>query len=197
LIGAHHDLSRVSRFFTTSRVELPDGGEEALAAHEYGALVLVYSHIESFFSPEDAPAAAEALKLWLWEEPEKAREVASYLRPEARSKVLSLFERRLDVIAPELEAAMDLGQAEMARVSPSGRLDTLKCPVFLLHGAGDSVIPAAETLWLAKEVPEGLLRGALVSPAVVHVELEGDPPLLEQWALVRFMMGVLGEAEGD
>jgi acetyl esterase/lipase len=196
-VGAHHDLSRVSRFFTTSRVELPDGREEALAAHEYGALVLVYSHIESFFSPEDAPVAREALKLWLWEEPEKAREMANHLRPDARSKVLSLFERRLDVIAPELEAAMDLGQAEMARVSPSGRLDALKCPVFLLHGAGDSVIPAAETLWLAKEVPEGLLRGALVSPAVVHVELEGDPPLLEQWALVRFMMGVLGEAEGD
>lgn len=195
-VGAHHDLARVSRFFTTSRIALPDGGEEALAAHEYGALVLVYSHIESFFSEEDAPAAREALRLWLWEQPSEARERANDLRPEAKAKLLSLFERKLDAIGPELAAAMELGREEMARVSPSGRLHALKCPVFLLHGAGDTVIPAAETRWLASEVPHGLLRGALVSPAVVHVEIEGDPPLLEQWALVRFMMGVLGEADG-
>jgi hypothetical protein len=69
--------------------------------------------------------------------------------------------------------------------------------VFLLHGAGDTVIPAGETLWLAKEVPEDLLRGALISPAVVHVELDGDPPILEKWALVRFMKDVLSEAEAS
>jgi acetyl esterase/lipase len=195
-VGAHHDLARVSQFFMTSRVKLPDGREEALGAHEYGALVLVYSHIESFFSADDAPGAREALRLWLWEQPDEARERANDLRPEARARVLALFDRKLDVIAPDLAAAMEQGRDEMARVSPSGRLATLKCPVFLLHGAGDTVIPAAETLWLASEVPAGLLRGALVSPAVVHVELEGDPPLLEQWALVRFMMGVLGEADG-
>lgn len=196
-VGAHHDLARVSSFFMTSRVELPDGRVEALSAHEYGALVLVYSHIESFFSAEDVPAAREALRLWLWEQPDAARERAMALGEEGRARLLALFEKRLDVIEPELEAAMEQGREEMARVSPSGRLNALKCPVFLLHGEGDTVIPAGETLWLAKEVPEGLLRGALISPAVVHVELQGDPPLLEQWALVRFMQEVLVEAEGD
>lgn len=34
----------------------------------------------------------------------------------------------------------------------------------------------------------------LVSPAVVHVEIQGEPLLRDQWALVHFMAGVLDEA---
>lgn len=34
----------------------------------------------------------------------------------------------------------------------------------------------------------------LVSPAVVHVEIQGEPLLRDQWAIVHFMAGVLDEA---
>ena len=44
-------------------------------------------------------------------------------------------------------------------------------------------------------MPQGTLRQALVSPALVHVELEGEPSRADQWALVHFMGQVLGEAE--
>jgi hypothetical protein len=33
-----------------------------------------------------------------------------------------------------------------------------------------------------------------VSPAIVHVEIHGEPPLGEKWALIHFMAGVLAEA---
>ena len=79
----------------------------------------------------------------------------------------------------------------------SPRVAALKVPVFLLHGEGDSVIPATETRWLAAEVPPALLRAALVSPAVVHVEIQGEPALSERWALVHFMTQVLDEAQAS
>ena len=69
--------------------------------------------------------------------------------------------------------------------------------MFLLHGAGDSVIPATETLWLATDVPKGLVRDVVVSQAVVHVELEGEPSIGEKWALVHFMAEVLGAAAAE
>ena len=194
-VGAQHDLARVSRFFATNHIERPDGRVESLEAHDYGALVLVYSHIEAFFPEGDVPAARDALRLWLWEEQDQARLKAAELSPASRERMQALFERRIESIAPELIAEIDRSGEAMGRVSPRGHLASVAVPVFLLHGAGDTVIPATETLWLAQEVPEGRLEEALVSPAMVHVELEGAPPLGDRLALVHFMAGVLETVE--
>jgi pimeloyl-ACP methyl ester carboxylesterase len=106
----------------------------------------------------------------------------------------ALFDDHLAVLEPALLAELETRKDAMRAASPHGGMGGLHAPVYLLHGAGDSVIPATETLWLATDVPKGLVRDVLVSPAVVHVELEGEPPLREKWALVHFMAEVLGAA---
>jgi pimeloyl-ACP methyl ester carboxylesterase len=194
-VGAHDDLTRVSEFFATSRITDPDGNPQPIKAHEYGALVLVYSHIEDFFPAEDVPVAREALRAWLWEDRDAARARLPALGPVAREKMERLFGAKVDSIAQEILAELKTHQDEAARVSPHGHLGTLKVPVFLLHGAGDTVIPASETLWLAKDVPAGLAKDVLVSPAIQHVELEGEPTAMDKWALVHFMADVLAEAD--
>ncbi len=193
-IGAHDDLGRVLRFFATDHIVQPDGVDVALKAHEYGALVMIYGNAERFFPPADVAVAREALRFRLWEQPEAALARARELPPASRAIVEALFEGRLDAIRPALLAAIDQGGETMSRVSPHGHLASIHVPVFLLHGQGDTVIPAAETLWIASEVPPGELRVALVSPAIVHVEIHGEPPLGDRWELVHFMAGVLAEA---
>jgi dienelactone hydrolase len=194
-VGAHHDLARVSRFFATSDIQGPDGKAEALKAHDYGALVLVYAHVESFFAPEDVPAARDALRLWLWDDKQAAIARAEALSPPGWARIDALFDGKVQLLRDELLAEIDRSEAAMAPVSPHGRLAGIRAQVFLLHGAQDTVIPASETLWLASEVPPERLAGVLVSPAIMHVELTGQPPLTDQWALVRFMAGMLDRAE--
>jgi pimeloyl-ACP methyl ester carboxylesterase len=193
-VGAHDDLARVSRFFATNEIPRPDGSIAHLAAHPYGPLVLVYDRLEDFFSPADLPIARDALRLWLWEDKAPARVRAEALPPDARAKLMALFDGKIDSIAPALLAEIDAHPDAMRAASPHGRLAGLRAPVFLLHGAGDSVIPATETLWLATDVPKGLLRDELVSPALVHVELEGEPGAADKWALVHLMAEVLEAA---
>jgi dienelactone hydrolase len=193
-VGAHDDLARVLRFFATNEIAQPDGTTVTLAAHEYGALVLIYGNAERFFPAADVPAAREAIRLRLWEQPDAALAKAKELGPEARAIVDALFQRRLDVLRPALLAAIDQNSEAMRRVSPRGHLGAIRVPVFLLHGEGDTVIPAAETLWIADEIPPAQLREVLVSPAVVHVEIHGEPSVRDRWALVHFMAGVLDEA---
>ncbi len=194
-VGAHDDLTRVSHFFATSEIADPDGKPQPIKAHEYGPLVLVYSHIEDFFPQEDVPAARDALRLWLWEERDAARAKLPALGPVAREKMDRLFSGKIDSISKEILTELASHEAEAARVSPHGHMGGLRVPVFLLHGAGDTVIPASETLWLAKDVPAGLAKDVLVSPAIQHVELEGEPTTMDKWALVHFMADVLAEAE--
>ena len=63
-------------------------------------------------------------------------------------------------------------------------------PVYLLHGEGDTVIPADETVWAGLELGKKPHQ-ALVSPLIEHVDISGEPTLADQWALVRFMAALL------
>lgn len=193
-VGAHDDLGRVSGFFATDEIAEVSGATKKLHAHEYGATVLVYTHIEDFFPEADVPAAKEALRLWLWEKREPAREAAKRLSPASKERVEKLFAADIASVRPELLAEIERRGPEMKQVSPHGRLAGIKAAVYLLHGEGDTVIPATETMWLAADVPPASLRAVLVSPAIVHVELK-EPSLADKWALIHFMGQVIAEAE--
>jgi len=195
-VGAHDDLSRVSRFFVNNETPQPNGEVKKLRAHGYGMMVLMYSHAEDFFPKEDVPAASDALRLWLQERREEAKTRMSTLTPASRTKLEKLFGDGENELKPELLREIETHEAEMAKVSPHGHLANIKANVYLLHGEGDTVIPSTETMWLAQDVPPARLRTALVSPAIEHVELK-DPSASDKWALVHFMGQVIGEAEAS
>lgn len=193
-VGAHDDLARVSRFFATNEIETTNGATESLHAHEYGATILVYTHADRFFPAEDLPAARDALRLWIWEKQEAARAEAKKTSPETQAKLAKLFAADIASVRPELLAELERLRPEMDAVSPHGHLGGIKAHVYLLHGQGDTVIPATEAAWLAKDVPPASLRAVVVSPALVHVDLD-KPSLSDRWQLVHFMGRVIGEAE--
>lgn len=188
-IGAHDDMGRVARFFAANVIARPDGTESTLAAHEYGVLVLAYAHLEDFFSKQDIPAAREALRQWLWEQPD-AMKAAAGLSPAGQKEFDELLHHR-DLLRQALLQEITLHKDEMEAVSPHGHMAALHAPVYLLHGAGDTVIPASETLWLAKDVPPQYLKASLVSQALVHVDMGGKVRWQDQWQLVDFMAQVL------
>jgi len=48
---------------------------------------------------------------------------------------------------------------------------------------------------LQRDVPPAALKAALISPAISHVELGGEPSFTDQWRLVQFMARILELAE--
>jgi dienelactone hydrolase len=195
-IGAHDDLARVSRFFATSEIPSVTGATTKLHAHEYGGVILVYTHADAFFPAEDVPAAREALRRWIWEEREAARAAEEPLSPPSKAKVEALFAADIASVRTELLAQIARLEPEMALVSPHGHLAGMKADVYVLHGAGDTVIPATEAAWIAHDLPPGRLRGLLVTRALEHVDLKA-PSAFDQWQLVHFMSGVIDEAEDE
>lgn len=194
-VGAHDDMVRVAHFFAANIVEKPDGSSVAFQAHEYGVLILAYSHLEDFFSPRDVPAAREALHAQLWEQPDAKEKIAA-LSP-AGQETFDLLLHHRDQLQPILLREIERYRDEMEAVSPHGHLSGLRVPVFLIHGSTDSVIPASETLWLAKEIPPQLLRSVLVTPAMnmIHADGRHPVPLSEKWALVDFMAQLFQETD--
>jgi pimeloyl-ACP methyl ester carboxylesterase len=193
-IGAYEDLARVSRFLATSEEVFPDGRIVPMAAHDYGAAVFVYDHLEQFFSAGDIPAAHEALQYFLWEQPDQARPLLPRLSSRGRGTMEILLAREIERLRPQLLAAIGADEKELAAVSPHGKIAGLRVPVFLLHGSSDNVIPPAESLWLAREVARGELGAVLITPVFSHVDLKGTPTRWDELRLVHFMGQVLRAA---
>jgi dienelactone hydrolase len=193
-IGGHDDLTRVATFFATDQIPRPDGTIAHSTAHEYGALVLVYAHPEDFFSPSDAPIAREAIRLHLWEQPQQSDFVAARLSPAGQAKLKLFFNHDKNATRPELLSSIARHSQEMAAVSPHLHLRDLRARILLLHGAEDSVIPAVETQWLAKDSDDHLVN-ALITPLLTHVDVGKQPPLRERFQLVGFMADMLRQAD--
>lgn len=194
LMGAYENLARVSRFLATSQEVFPDGHSVPYAAHDYGASVFVYAHLDQFFPPADLAVAHEALRDWLREEPEKAKPLLDRLSPASRVTMEALLERRIDAVRPQILQAIEADRAELAALSPHGQIAGLRVPVFILHGADDNVIPPAESLWLEREVPRAMLRQLLITRAFSHVDPRKRPGWYDKLRLVHFLGAVLRAA---
>jgi pimeloyl-ACP methyl ester carboxylesterase len=192
-VGAHDDMSRVARFFVDNAIETPDGKTIGFQAHEYGVLVFAYTHLEGFFSPEDVPVAREIMRQVLWEKP-TGENTGAQLSPAGSTMLDQLLHHR-EALHELLLAQIKLYGPELDAVSPHGKLGQLKVPVYLLHGSGDTLIPSSETLWLAHDIPPEDIKEVLVSPALIHVDMDNKVPRSQQWALVSFMAKILNAAD--
>jgi pimeloyl-ACP methyl ester carboxylesterase len=194
LMGAYDNLARVVRFLATSQAEFPDGRLEPYTAHDYGAAVFVYSHLDQFFPPSDLAVAHDALRDWLWERPADAQALFPRLSPAGRATMEILLARQIDRLRPKLLRAIQEDDSRLLAISPEGRLGALHTPVFLLHGATDDIIPSTESLWLEKDIPREYLREALITPAFSHVDPDKHAAWADELRLVEFLAGVLRTA---
>lgn len=62
-------------------------------------------------------------------------------------------------------------------LDPKDAVDTLRCPVFFIHGAGDDLIPSSESAELHEKILHSYL---LVSPFLIHTQATDAPLSLKQ-----------------
>ena len=193
-VGAHYDLAHVLRFFATGEAVRPDGTIERILPHEYGPLIVVYDEPQDFFSPQDAQAAHEAIKLLLSGNGKASEELMTTMTPAGQQTMQLIYHKQREWFAPVLLAEIDKRTQQLTAASPAGHLKSLRMPVLLLHGSDDTVIPPTELFWVQREIPQDNLLDALISPAITHVEVGSKASLRERLALVHWMALMIREA---
>ena len=132
---------------------------------------------------EDRPGEAAAMRLLNHTQRREARDLMDTTLPATRAL---------------LAASLARHAGESPGLSPEGRLRTLNTPVYLLHGEADNVIPSAETLWMARELPRNDLKAVLVSPVLSHLDLNGPKPgPMDRWRLVHFFARIIRAAKSS
>ena len=195
-VGSQDEMSRVATYYRTGEDERPNGTEELLPPHEYGALVLEYEHLEDFVPQGDITPLRAVLRAHLYEDVPAEQAAMARLSPNQVSEAKVLMDTESPVTRALLAKAETKHITDMAGVSPHGHLGNLTVPVYLLHGAGDNIIPAAETLWMESELPTTTLKEALISPVLSHIDVNGGyPGVLDNLRLVHFFALILRAAE--
>ena len=195
-VGSQDSMGRVAQYYRTGEDARPNGTIELLPAHEYGPLVLEYEYLEDFVPARDIPALRAVLRAHLYEDKPAETEAEARLTPSQTVAAHQL----MDAASPKTRAliadAITKHTAELNGISPGSRLATYTTPVYLLHGQADNIIPSAETLWMASELPSVSLQSALVSPVISHIDFEGAKPgLWDNWKLIHFFALIMHATE--
>jgi dienelactone hydrolase len=195
-VGAQDSMARVANYYRTDEDERPNGTVERLAAHPYGPLVLEYEYLQDFVPARDVRAIRQVLREDLYEDKGGEKMALAALTEPERAEAARLLDGGSAGTRALIAASNARHAAELAELSPDPDLKHLKTPVYLLHGAADNIIPAAETMWLERDLPPGTLQAALISPVISHIDFESSrPTAMDEWRLVHFFAQVMQAAE--
>jgi dienelactone hydrolase len=198
--GGHGDLPRVMRYLCTG--ELP--GSRTAPPHDYGVVVILLGVADRMVPDDQVEGLREGILTFLEASHQdmfdralasrtfaRAREIEAEL-PEPAATFMRYVNTR-DVAA--------LGPLLLPHVAALGGSPALSpersappaAPVYLLHGAGDNVIPPIESELLARYLTPSTRVRALITPLITHTEVDRTAGAADVWELIRFWALVMGE----
>jgi acetyl esterase/lipase len=195
-VGSQDAMEHVANYYLTGSEVRPDGTIEQLPPHEYGPLVLEYEHLEDFLSTQDEDTIRPVLREHLYEDKVAEAAAEAKLNTRQRAEATQLMDSSSLLTKTLLAQSSKRHLLQMESLSPYGKLKTMTTPVYLLHGRADNIIPSAETMWMASELPASTLKEVLISPVLSHMNMDGAKPGIEdQWNIVHFFAVVVHDAE--
>ena len=210
--GGHGDLLRVLRYLCQGSTDPMDAQARALAIggehihipkpHDYGAVVALLNLADRAVPAAQVAALEEAITVFLQAssidrlapveataEFARARRLGEALPEPARNLMSYVNQRDVGELGHALTpllAGLDLPADLSPELSPPAT-----APVFLLHGADDSVVPASEMLSLARKLQPTTRVRAFASRLITHAEANRGAALAEMWSLSGFWQDLL------
>jgi dienelactone hydrolase len=204
--GGHDDLPRVLQYLATGAESPSTEGSDASfrRPHEYGVSVLLLGLGDRLVPEQQVPSLEDAVTRFLralyLERQDAARsnaqvaelrELARTLPEPSSTIVTELIDRKVDRLGARLLPHIG-AYGEEAALSPA-RSPLPTGPVFLLHGAGDPLIPASESEKLAARLRGRSPVRLLLTDTISHAEVGGRATVLDVMRLAGFWADILDE----
>jgi pimeloyl-ACP methyl ester carboxylesterase len=193
-LGGLHSLEAVAVSAVTGAYRAP--GETAWRAgprHPFAAAAFLLAMAEALPDRADRWLVREA-GLRLLERPEAALDdLARSMTGEGRAALALAAERDPEAVPDRLAALPAPVRSVLAALDPArAGLEGLAACVLAVHGEADPIIPATQSMALARATPRSRL---ILAPGFGHVE-PSSVPLEGQLALIRAMRALLAFRDG-
>ena len=202
--GGHGNLPRVLKYLSTGEAPQVEG-IATHPPHDYGVAVILYGLADHMVPAEQVAPLREGVRTFLLASQltlvdmnqanatfAKAREMAKALAAPAATLLTYVNDRNVMKLGPALVPHLDKLGADSPAASPERASSLPSAPVYLLHGDGDTVIPAAESAILGEFLRvHGVEAHVLLSGLITHAEVDRSAAASETWKLVMFWASVL------
>lgn len=203
--GGHGNLPRVLRYlFTGVEPAAPGFASRTREPHDYALAVILHQAAELVVPPAQVAPLQAALSTFLAASAvnRTSREQAARLfdasraqgeaMPEpARTLMKHISERNVTALGRVLLPHLDKLASDPALSPDQSTPPTAR--VYLLHGADDSLIPAAESVLLAEHLRHHTRVRLLLSASLTHVDLTAEPTVKDTWDMIAFWKSALAE----
>jgi dienelactone hydrolase len=214
--GGHSSFPRVLRFLCTGMELTPPGppgpgaattavpAEQYLRPHDYGVVIVLLGLADRVVPAGQAAPLRAAILTYLrashYDLIDKrraaltfaeARRMAKALPEPARTFMQQVNDRAVDRLGAAL-LPLTAGAGQEPALSPDQSPAPL-CPVYILHGSEDDVVPAVESVWLSRYLHGRAPVRTLLSQVITHAELNSRHDWREIWQLVDFFASLLRE----
>jgi dienelactone hydrolase len=211
--GGHGDLQRVLRYLCTGLEPLPPGAPAGTRPHlrpphDYGVAVILIGLADRMVPEAQVVPLRRGLETFLTASQltlvdmelakktfAESQAIAASLPDPSRTLMEYVNARDTAALGARLLPVLDrIGDEEYPPALSAERSPPPAAPVYLLHGADDTVIPAVESTLLARHLEShGTEVHALLSGLITHAEVDRSAAAAETWALVAFWARLLGE----
>lgn len=198
--GTYYDFESLVRFVLTGWFR-ENGVEKQIVPNEYPRLAFFHNYLEEIGGVDNLAAARDFF--WSRVADESAGAVAAQNR--MTGKDLEMVESLAKGMTAEAAEAgnriLSRIRARVEAISPRYFVDGIDFPVFLLHGAADTMVPYTETAQLSRSLrSRGVKVTTLISRLYAHsnVDGSGEHVLERAWEilrLVRFVGRMIGALE--
>jgi dienelactone hydrolase len=203
--GGHANFQRVLRFLCSGMEPASPGAGGAAAPsaeryrrpHDYGVVIVLLGGADRVVPAEQVGPLRAAILTFLRAshydliDKRKAAEVfaeakrmAVALPEPARTFMAQVNDRDVESLGRTFLPLVD--QASHSPALSPDRSPAPACPVYILHGADDNVVPAVESQWLSRYLEGRTRTRTLLSRVITHAELNAEQNRREIWELVDF-----------
>jgi dienelactone hydrolase len=199
--GGHGDLPRTLKYLCTGIQ--PDG--TLRPPHDYGLAIVLLGAADHVVPPDQVQPLRDAILSFLEAsrldmidktkaavEFARAKSLEATLAEPSRTYMGYVNARDVKRLGPILLPYMAALGGDPA-LSPS-RSTPPACPVYLLHGSDDNVVPAIESVLLARDLrARGVIVHQLATPLITHAEVDRSSTAKAIWRLIDFWSDLLDE----
>lgn len=200
-LGGHGDLPRTLRYLCTGIQ--PDGASRP--PHDYGLAIILLGVADRVVPAEQADALRQSILSFLEAsrldmvdvtlakaEFARASSLAAALPEPAKTMMAYVNARDVARLGPILlphTGSLGGDPSLSASRSPPPR-----CPVYLLHGSDDNVVPAVESILLARELRQHDVEVHVVTtPLITHAQIDRSASARAVWDAIVFWGALLDE----
>jgi pimeloyl-ACP methyl ester carboxylesterase len=205
--GGYGSFPRVLRFLCTGQEPPPDPAAPGAAEthrrqHDYGVVIILLGAADRVVPAGQVEPLRAAIRTYLaaahYDLIDKrlaaqtfgeASQMAEALPEPSRTLMRQVNARDVDRLGALLEPVIRADRQDPA-LSPEESPAPI-CPVFLIHGTEDTVIPAVESLRLGRYLRETTRVRTLLSGIITHAEMDQRHGWGEIWDLVSFFAALI------